>query len=105
MNAHTRVTCRIGTVGTLYVMIGFGIGAENFAISGAFLIATSFISSDSQKKENSETGFGCGDAGDAVILDGEATSFMSSASGFQKKGQIRDGFRMHTSNEEISLEM
>ncbi len=31
-------------------MIGFGIGAENFAISGTFFIVTSFISSGTQKK-------------------------------------------------------
>ncbi len=75
------------------MIIGFGISAVNFATSGAFFVATSFDSSGSQKKENSESGFGCRDAIDAVIFDRDATSLVSSASGFQKKERSETGFR------------
>ncbi len=75
----------MGADGILHVMIGFGTSAGIFATSGAFFVATSLDSSDSQKKEYSEVGFGCRDTGDVVIFDGEATSFISSSSGFQKK--------------------
>ncbi len=53
---------------------------------------TSFDSSGSQKKENSEEGFGCGDTGDVVNFDRDATSFFSSASGLQKKDRSEMSF-------------
>ncbi len=69
VKAHTGVTCWMGTIGTLHVMIGFGISAENFLTGGALFVATSFDSSGSQKKENLEDGFGCRDVGDVVTLN------------------------------------
>ncbi len=72
----------MGGEGTLIVMIGSGISAMNFSNSGAFFIAISFISSGSQKKENSET---CFRNGDVETFVGEVISFVSSASEFQKK--------------------
>ncbi len=74
------------------MMIGFGIGAENFSILGALFVATLLESSDSQKKVNSGSSFRCGDVRDVVTFDGEATSFMSSASGFQKNENSQTGF-------------
>ncbi len=72
--------------------ICFGTSAENFVTSGVLFVATLFASSGSQKVY-SETGFRSGDAVDAVIFIGEATSFMSSTLGFQKI-EVRHGFRM-----------
>ncbi len=95
-------TCCTEGEGTLHMMIGFGFSVVNFAISGAFFVAISFTSLDSQKKVNSEIDFGCRDA---VILDGEVTLFMSSASGFQKKDRSVMGFRHGvTGNEMIFVE-
>ncbi len=55
-------------------MIGMGIGAVNFSISGALFVATSFDSLGSQKKENLEdSDLGCEDAGDVVTFDGDVT--------------------------------
>ncbi len=100
----TDETCWIGTVGTLQVMIGIGMGAANFAISGAFFIATSSASLDSQKKVNSDFGFGC-DTDEVETFDGEAFSFDSSASGFQKNESSETSF-VHgdTGEETIFLE-
>ncbi len=91
--AHTGMTCWIGGEGTVHVMIRIRTGAENFATSGALFVATSFASLGVQKKVYSEDGVGCRDVIDVEILEGEATLFMSSVSGIQKKGEIRDGFR------------
>ncbi len=83
------------------MMIGFGISAENFLISGTFFIATSFASSGSQKKEYSEVDFGCVDA---VTFIGEVTSFFSSTSGLQKKDRSETSFiRRGTGNVETFI--
>ncbi len=71
------------------MMIGIGTGAVNIATSGALFIATSFVSSGSQKKENSDSDFGSDDVGEAVI------SFVSSASESHKKERPDSGFRRH----------
>ncbi len=73
------------------MMIGFGISEVNFATEGLFFVAISFASLDSQKKENSDSSFGHGDDGDALILVREAISFMFSASGIQKKDRSETG--------------
>ncbi len=74
------------------MMIGFGISEVNLMISGAFFVAILFVSSGSQKKENLEIDFGCGDDGDRVTFDGEAISFDSAASEFQKKDRSEMSF-------------
>ncbi len=112
MKACNNETLWTGAEGTLHVMNGIRTGAGIFATSGALFVATSLESLGSQKNENSESGFGCGGTRDVVIFDGEATLFISSASGFQKKensdvtfiqflsfwipkkGELGDGFRM-----------
>ncbi len=68
----------MGVIGTLHVMIGIGTGAVNIATSGALFVATSFVSSGSQKKENSDS---------ESIFEGwdEVIPFVCSASGSQKK--------------------
>ncbi len=73
-------------------MIGIGTGAESFAISAAFFVVTSLVSLDSQKKDNSDSEFGSGDADDAVTFFGEAISFVFSVSGFQKNERSEMGF-------------
>ncbi len=92
VKAFIEETRWTGAVRTLHEMIGFGTGAVNFSTSGAVFVATSFVSSGSQKKENSDSSFGRGDDGDALIFIGEATLFMSSVSGFQKKDSSVMGF-------------
>ncbi len=93
MKARTEETCWAGGEGTLNVMIGFGIGAENFATWGALFVATSFDSSGSQKEKYSEdSSFGSGDVGDVVTFDREVTSFVSSALEFQKKERLEMSF-------------
>ncbi len=87
MKAFIGMTCWIADEGTVHVMIGIGMGAENFATGGSFFAATSLVSLDSQKKENSEdSDFGCRDIRDEVI------SFTSSASGSQKKERSETSF-------------
>ncbi len=85
MTTCTVEMCWIGDVGTSHVMIEMGFSVVNFSISGMFFVATSFASSDSQKKDNPDSGFRCRDADEVETFDGEAFSFESSASGFQKK--------------------
>ncbi len=104
--ARTGMTCWIGTVGTLHVMIGFGFRAVSFATLGALFVATSSASSDSQKKESSETRFRIGDVDDVGTLEGETTfigeaiSFVSSASGFQKNERLETAFVRGDTGEE-----
>ncbi len=93
----------MGGDATLNVTIGFGTGAENFLNSGAFFIAISFISSGTQKKENSESDFGRRDDRDGVTFDGEAISFMSSASGFQKKDRSEMDFIHGITGDEMTF--
>ncbi len=52
-----EATFWIGDEGTVYVMIGIGMGAANFAISGAFFVVISSVFSGSQKKVNSGSSF------------------------------------------------
>ncbi len=86
-------TCWIGTVGTLHVMIIFGISVESFVTGGSFFVATSFISLGCQKNEYSDdSDFGCGEVGDVVTFDGEAISFMFSTLESQKKERSETGF-------------
>ncbi len=66
-------------------------------------LSASFCSSGTQKKEYSETSFGCRDVGDALILDGKATSFMFSASGFQKKERSEMGFVHGDTGDEMNF--
>ncbi len=107
MKAFIGMTCWIGTVRTLHEMIGIGTGAANFAISGAFFVATSsassFISSGCQKKVYSETRFGIGDVGDVGTLEGEGTLFMSSVSGIQKKDRSVMGFMRGVTGDEMTF--
>ncbi len=71
---------------------------------GVLFVATSLVSSGSQKKVYSSSDFGRRDDGDALILDRKSTSFMFSASGIQKKERSVMGF-IHgdTGNEEIFI--
>ncbi len=80
----------MGGDGTLIMTIGFGFSAANFLTGGVFLVATSFDSSGSQKKDNSNSDFRCTDK--VETFDGEAISFDSSASGIQKKDRSGMGF-------------
>ncbi len=89
---HTGMTHWIGGEGTVHVMIGIGTGAENFATGGSFFVATSSDSSGVQKKVYSETRFGIGDVDDVETFEGEATSFVSLASGSQKKDRSEMDF-------------
>ncbi len=98
--AHTGMTCWIGAVGTLHVMIVFGIGVENFVTSGTFFVAISFISLGVQKKEYSEDGIGCGDVG---TFNEDAISFMFSASEFQKKDKSETDFMQGVTGEETTF--
>ncbi len=86
-------------------MIGFGISVENFSISGTFFIATSFDSSTlgSQKKENSDFGFGCGDVGDVVIFIEEVISYVFSALGIQKKERSEMSFVRRGTSDEMNF--
>ncbi len=61
MTVHTGITCWTGSNAIGVSMIFFRIGVENFSISGALFVATSFTSSGSQKKESLDFGFSCGD--------------------------------------------
>ncbi len=63
----------------------------NFGISGTFFVATSFASSGVQKKVYSEMRFRIRDVDDVETFEGEATSFVSSTSGFQKKDSSEMG--------------
>ncbi len=89
-----EATFWIGDEGTVYVMIGIGMGAANFAISGAFFVVISSVFLGSQKKVNSESDFGCGD---------EVISFISSASGFQKKDRSETDFVRGITGEEMTF--
>ncbi len=85
------------------MMIGIGMGAENFLISGTFFVAISFVSSGVQKKENSDSVFRCGDVGDAMILVREAISYAFSASGIQKKDRSETGFVHRDTGDEMNF--
>ncbi len=89
--------------GTLHVMICFRISGENFSISGTFFIATSLVSSGSQKKDTSDSGFRGRDADEVETFDGEAFSFMSSVSGFQKKESSETGFVRGDTGDEMNF--
>ncbi len=84
-------------------MICFRTSAENFAISSAFFVAISFISLGCQKKEYSDSVFGSGDVDDVVTFEGEASSFMSSTSGFQKKERSETDFVHGDTGDEMSF--
>ncbi len=75
----------------------------NFATEGSFFIATSFVSSGSQKKVYSEVDFGCRDDGDEVTFVREAISFDSSASEFQKKESSEMSFIHGVTGDETSF--
>ncbi len=85
------------------MMIGFGISALKFSNSGAFFVAISFVSSDSQKKVYSDSVFRCEDADDVETFEGEATSFVFSASGIQKKDSSVMDFVRGDTGEEMSF--
>ncbi len=85
------------------MMIGFGFSAENFLTLGALFVATSFVSSGSQKKENSDSSFRSGDVGEVVTFDGDAISFVSSASGFQKKDRSVMDFVCRDTGDEMNF--
>ncbi len=61
-------------------MIIFGFGVENVVTSGTLFVVTLFdlSASGSQKKEYSDFGIGCGDDGDALILD-DVETFIGGA--------------------------
>ncbi len=82
------------------MMNGIGMGAENFSTGGVLFVATSFVSSGSQKKEYSEVDFGCIDA---VTFIGEVTLFFSSASRFQKKERSEMDFVHGDTGDEMSF--
>ncbi len=92
VKACIEETLWTGGEGILYVMIFFGIGEVNFSTEDALFVATSLASSDSQKKVNLDSEFRCRDADDVETFEGEASSFMSSTSGFQKKNRSEMGF-------------
>ncbi len=50
VKACTVEMCWIGGVGTLYVTIGFGTGAENFVTSGTLFVSISSASSGGPEK-------------------------------------------------------
>ncbi len=102
MKACTGMTCWIGGIGTLIMMIGFGFSVVNFS-TGALFVATSLVSLGSQKKDNSDSGFRCRDADEVETFDGEAFSFESSASGFQKKESSEMGFVRGVTGEETTF--
>ncbi len=83
-------------------MIGVGFNAANFSTDALF-VATSFVSSDSQKKEYSDSDFRFVDVGEVETFDGEAFSFVFSASGFQKKERSVMGFMHGVTGEEMSF--
>ncbi len=93
----------MGGDGTLNVTIGIGTGTENFTISRAFFVVISFASSDSQKKVSSESDFRFVDVGEVETFDGEAFSFVFSASGFQKKDKSEMGFVRGDTGDETSF--
>ncbi len=82
----------MGAVGTLQMMIGFRVSVENFVTGGSFFVVTSLVSSGSQKKDNSNSYFRCRDADEVETFDSEAISFLSSASGIQKKESLETDF-------------
>ncbi len=84
-------------------MIGFGVGVENFSTGGTFFISTSFVSSGSQKKENSDSDFRRRDDGNGVTFVGEAISFVSSVSGFQKNDRSETDFVHGVTGEEMTF--
>ncbi len=58
----------------------------------------------SQKKEYSDgSDFGCGDVRDVVTFDGEAISFDSSASEFQKKDRSERSFVRGVTGDKMSF--
>ncbi len=63
-------------------------------------MVTSLVFSGSQKKVSSDSVFG---SGDAVILDGEVTSFVHSASGSQKKDKSVTDFVRGDTGDEMSF--
>ncbi len=91
VKANIVETFWMGGEGTLIMMIGFGTSEVNFVTEGSFFVVSSLASSDSQKKVNSDFSFGC-DADEVETFDGEAFSFESSASGFQKKERSETSF-------------
>ncbi len=102
MVACTDETFWTGAVGTLQETIGFGMGTENFATSGALFVATSFTSSGTQKKENSETRFRIGDVDDVGALE-RGASYVFSASGFQKNERSETAFVSGDTGDEITF--
>ncbi len=90
-------------VGTLQMMIGFGFSEVNFSTGGVFFMANSFISSGSQKKDTSDSGFRGRDADEVETFDGEAFSFVSSASGFQKNDRSEMSFVCGDTGDETSF--
>ncbi len=88
---------------TLHEMIVFGIGVVNLVTLGALFVMTSFASSGSQKKEYSVSSFRCGDDEDAETFNREVISFVSSASGSQKKVRSEMGFVQGVTGEEMTF--
>ncbi len=83
----------MGGEGIPHVMIGFGTGEVNFMTGGTLFVVTSFLSSDSQKKDTSHSAFRYGDADKAVTLDGETFSSMCLVFCIPEEKQSK--FRLH----------
>ncbi len=103
VTAHTGMTCWIGGEGTVHVMIGIRMGAENFATLGALFVVTSFVSSGVQKKVYSEDGVRCRYVVAVETFEGKASSFMFSVSGNQKKDRPETGFVHGDTSDEMSF--
>ncbi len=93
----------MGAVGTLYMMIGIGTGAENFATGGSFFVAISSASSGVQKKENSDSDFRCRNVGEEETFIDDVISFVSPASGFQKNERSETGFMYGVTGNEMNF--
>ncbi len=92
-NVCSRETCWIRTVETWETTTWFGTGAVNFLTRDAPFDVTSLDSSGSQKKENFWSVFLMWRYWWCEFWWRNA-SVVSSASGFQKKRQIRNGLQM-----------
>ncbi len=95
----------IGGVGTLYMMMGFGMSEVNSAMSDAHSMTSSFISSEVQKKESLDSDLFSISISFSFLIsfDDETFSFVFSISEFQKKDSSKTDFVRGDTGEETSF--
>ncbi len=99
--AHTGETCWTEGDAIQVLMILSDVKEQEITSIGT--LSAWFCSLGTQKKESSETRFGIGDVDDVGTLEGEATLFVSSTSGFQKKVRSVMDFVCGVTGEEMSF--